>query len=389
MGLPKVTVRLECLPGAEAQVDFGYAGMMYDPDLGRLRRAWAFVMVLSYSRHRFVRFVFGMDAFCWLDCHVRAFEFFGGVPGRVIIDNLKSGVVRPHLYDPVLHRGYADLERHYGFVVDPAKVRKPEHKGKVERIFSVVRQQLLAGRNFKDIHEANQRALRWCKEEIGQEVHGTTKKRPYPTFLEEEKAFLLPLPDTPFELPVWKECTVHPDHHIVFDRSYYSLPTRYIGRKVWVRGTRKLVEVFLDHELIKTHVRSKVPGSWVTDEADYPPEKLAYLMATPTYCRKKAAEYGPYTEKLIGEILFPQGLRNLRKAQAILRLGEKYGADLERACARALSFGNYRYKSLKAILEKGLFQPELPVSVTAPIPLSSLGQSFLRPPGYFGPGVET
>ena len=100
----------------------------------------------------------------------------------------------------------------------------------------------------------------------------------------------------------------------------------------------------------------------------------------------KRQDYPP--ENLIGEILFPQGLRNLRKAQAILRLGEKYGADLERACARALSFGNYRYKSLKAILEKGLFQPELPVSATAPIPLSSLGQSFLRPPGYFGPRVE-
>lgn len=196
---------------------------------------------------------------------------------------------------------------------------------------------------------------------------------------------LKPLPDEPFEIPLWKECSVHPDHHVVFDRSYYSLPTRYIGKKVWVRGTQKLVQIFYQHELIKTHPRSRYPGTWVTDETDYPPEKLAYLMATPTYCRKKAAEYGPMTLKLIQEILMSHAMRNLRKAQAILRLGEKYGSDLEKACERALAFGNYRYKSLKVILEKGLTKPELPPTSS---PLSPLGQSFLRPATYFTPEVR-
>jgi len=259
-------------------------------------------------------------------------------------------------------------------------------KGKVERVVPVVRQHLLAGRSFKDIIEANQRALSWAKNEIGQQIHGTTKRRPYPVFLEEEKSSLKLLPAQPFEIPLWKECTVHPDHHVVFDSSYYSLPTRYIGRKVWVRGTQKVVQIFSQHELIKTHRKAKYPGERLTDLSDYPPEKLAYLMATPTYCRRKASEYGPYTERLISKILSDHAMRNLRKAQGILRLGEKYGQkELEQACERALAFGNYRYKSIKTILERGLSKPEDAPSVS---PLSPLGKSFLRPVNYFSPEVN-
>jgi len=386
LGAPKVTVRIETSPGQEAQVDFGYAGLMYDPLMEKNRKAWTFLMTLSYSRHRFVRFVFRMDSPTWIDCHIRAFEFFGAVPATIVLDNLKSGVIKPDIYDPTLNRAYADLERHYGFVADPAKVGSPKLKGKVERLVPVVRQHLLAGRSFKDIVEANQRALQWSKHEIGQEIHGTTKRRPYQVFLEEEKPSLKPLPAEPFEVPLWKECTVHPDHHVVFDRAYYSLPTRYIGKKVWVRGSQKQVRIFYHHELIKTHRRARYPGERLTDETDYPPEKLAYLMATPSYCRRKAAEYGPNTERFIHTILSDHAMRNLRKAQGILRLAERYGhEEMERACERALSFGNYRYRSVRHILEMGLSRPgdAPPVS-----PLSPLGKSFLRPAAYFTPEVH-
>ena len=285
-GRTKATIRMETAPGEEAQVDFGYMGIMYDPDMQKKRRTWAFIMTLSYSRHKFVRFVFRQDIDTWLDCHERAFAFFGGVPQRIILDNLKSGVIKPDIYDPTLNRAYADMERHYGFVADPARVRTPEHKGKVERAVPVVRKHLLAGRIFCDIHEANSRALHWCKEEIGMEIHGTTKKKPYEAFTSDEKTSLKPLPDAPFERPLWKQCTVHP--------------------------------------------RSHTPGRWVTDQTDYPPEKLAFLMATPTWCRKKAAEFGPSTEALIAAILKENAMRNLRKVQAILRLGEKFPTELEK-----------------------------------------------------------
>jgi len=125
-----VTVRLETDAGDQGQVDFGQVTLL----LGEVKKkVWAFVMVLSYSRHRFVRFVERQDTSTWLDCHIRAFEFFNGCPKTVLLDNLKAGVVKTDLYDPTINRAYAELERHYGFVADPAKVRTPEHKGKVER----------------------------------------------------------------------------------------------------------------------------------------------------------------------------------------------------------------------------------------------------------------
>lgn len=184
----------------------------------------------------------------------------------------------------------------------------------MERTVPIIRKHLLAGRTFLDITDANNRALIWCKDDIGMEIHGTTKKRPYEAFLAEEKSHLMPLPDIPFEHPLWKECTVHPDHHIVFDKSYYSLPTRYIGKKVWVKGIKKTVEIFLDHERIKIHPRAQSFGQWITDTSDYPPEKLAFLMSTPTWCRKKASEFGPHTEALITAVLKENAMRNLRKA---------------------------------------------------------------------------
>ena len=388
-GAPGVTVRMEVEPGGQAQVDFGYAGMMVDPSTGKTRRAWAFIMTLSYSRHRFVRFVFRQDIKSWIDCHIRAFEFFGGVPVSVVLDNLKAGVVKADIYDPTLNRAYAELERHYGFVADPAKAGKAKHKGKVERGVPVVRKHLLAGRTFRDIEEANQRALRWCREEIGMEVHGTTKRKPFEVFQKEEVPRLKPLPSEPFECPEWKKCTVHPDHHIVFDKSYYSLPTRWIGREVWARGSRKLVQVFFDEQLIKTHLRAQQPGTWVTDPSDYPPEKLAYLMPTPAYCRKKASEIGPHTGALIQQILKEDAMRNLRKAQALLRLADKHGqASMEKAAERALLFGNFHYRSIKTILEKGGFSLEQTPPAAAPISLSPLGQRFLRPPEYFSSREE-
>jgi hypothetical protein len=314
---------------------------------------------------------------------VRAFAFFGAVPASVVLDNLKSGVVRPDIYDPTLNRAYGELERHYGFVADPAKVGIARHKGKCERAIPTVRKHLLAGRTFRDIDEANQRALQWARQEIGMEIHGTTKRKPFEVFTQEEAPNLRPLPPEPFECPLWKECTVHPDHHVVFDKSYYSVPTRFIGKRVWVRGGR-LVRIFLDGELIKTHRRAQRPGTWVTDPSDYPPEKLAYLMATPSFCRQKASQIGPQTERLVHRVLSEHAMRNLRKAQAILRLAEKYGKKrMEAAAQRSLVFDNLHYRSIKRILEKGLDgEPQSPRPTHAP--LSALGIRFLRAPSYFG-----
>ena len=255
---PRSCLRIEVQAGEEAQVDFGSAGMMFDPETGRTRRTHAFVMTLSYCRLPYVQFVFDQGQATWVRCHIHAFEFFKGVPRRIILDNLKSGILRPNTYDPVFNRAYAECAKHYGFIIDPAKAARGDHKGKVERKIPSVRQQFLASYDFKDITEANLKVEGWCLEDYGMQVHGTTKRKPVEVFRAEEQALLIALPEERFDIPLWKEAKVHPDHHIVFDKSYYSMPTRYVGKTLWVRGGLNNVQVFSEGELVKTHQRSYI-----------------------------------------------------------------------------------------------------------------------------------
>jgi transposase len=118
-------------PGEQAQIDYGLLGRWADPVTGRVRAVWAFAMVLCSSRYLFVRPVITMDQRAWTESHVAAFEFFGGVPARLVPDNLKTGVDRPDLYDPRINRSYAELAAHYGCLVDPARSRKPRDKPQV------------------------------------------------------------------------------------------------------------------------------------------------------------------------------------------------------------------------------------------------------------------
>lgn len=221
----KSTIHLETKPGHQGQVDFAYVGLMEDPVRGKLCKAYAFIMTLSHSRYRFVRFVFKQDVATWIDCHIRAFHFFGGVPLTVMPDNLKSGIDRADLYDPVVNRAYGELARHYGFVVDATKVRTPRHKGKVERSVCLVRQQILAGRFFKDIEDANAYALQWCRYDMGLTPSRATGQAPWAIFIGEEKESLLSLPKKDYVCPLWQGAKAHRDHHVVFEGSFYSVPT--------------------------------------------------------------------------------------------------------------------------------------------------------------------
>jgi transposase len=375
--LPSATVHLETVPGRQAQGDFFYAGMMMDPLTQKVRKAYGFIMTLSHSRHRFVRFVFRQDVETWIDCHIRAFHFFGGVPETIMLDNLKAGVVKADIYDPLFNRSYGELERHYGFVCDPNKVRTAQHKGKVERSVTIVRQQVLAGRSFKDSEEANTAALTWCRHEIATKVTRTTGRTPWDLFEKEEKACLKPLPATDYECALWQHLKVHRDHHVVFEGSYYSVPTQYIGQIVWLRASKRMVEIYLEHQKIKTHVRAKTRGQWVTDPQDYPQSKQEFLLKDKEVCLKQAQDIGPFTVQFLDRLLKVPTMLGQRKAQAILRLASYYGeARLEAACQRFLSFDNYAYRSVKKILAHG-YHEERGIPIQPPI--LDHQTSYLRP----------
>jgi len=381
---PRNCLRIEVKAAEEAQVDFGSAGMMYDPETGKMRRAHIFILALSYSRLPFVEFVFDQGQVTWVKCHIHAFEFFGGMPERIILDNLKSGILRPNTYDPVFNRAYAECAKHYGFIIDPAKIARGEHKGKVERKIPTVRQQFLSSHDFRDIREANEKVTEWCSHDYGMQVHGTTKRKPLEVFLLQEKPLLKPLPEERFDMPLWKEAKAHPDHHIVFDKNYYSVPTRYVGKKVWVRGGLQNVQIFHDGEMIKTHVRSYGEGAWRTDEMDYPPHKSRYLLKTTEYYQHEALKYGEYVCQVVTRIMTEHAYRNLRKVQAIFRLSEKYGIEaMNLTCKRCIFYEDYRISTMKRILVKQLYQLPLPEEITEHVKGDTGGLSFIRPPEYF------
>jgi transposase len=124
-------------------------------------------MVLATSRFMFVRPVLTMDQRAWTECHVEAFAFFGGVPRRLVPDNLRTGVDRPDLYDPKINRSYAELAAHYGTLVDPARRGKPKDKPRVERPMPYVRDSFWRGREWASLQQMQAAAITWCREVAG------------------------------------------------------------------------------------------------------------------------------------------------------------------------------------------------------------------------------
>ncbi|MGH2378765.1 MAG: IS21 family transposase [Candidatus Limnocylindria bacterium] len=367
---PRATLRLEVAPGEEAQVDFGFGGLVRDPEQDRPRRAWVFVMTLSCSRHQYAELVFDQSVATWLRLHRAAFEFFGGVPRRVVLDNLRAAIVHAALYDPEVQRSYREFAEYYGFLIAPCRPRTPEHKGKVEQGgVHYVKRNALAGRAFRDLHDGNRHLLRWCVDTAGQRVHGTIKQMPLEVFDQVEHAALQRLPVTPWELTEWKRAKLHPDCHVVFAGAYYSGPHRLIGQRLWVRATECKVELYQDYVLIATHRRAR-PGQRRTLTAHLPPDKVHFLLQTPTWCRARAADVGPACREFIEQLLGDRPLDRLRSAQGILRLSQRYSPTrLEAACARALAVGEYRYHTVKTILAHALEgQPVADVTPVAALP---------------------
>jgi transposase len=374
----RVTVpRPDTEPGDEAQIDYGLLGRWRDPRSGRTRRVWAFVMVLSYSRHMFVRPVLRLDARAWVAAHVAAFSFFGGVVRRLVIDNLRTGVDRPDLYDPKINRAYAELAAHFHALVDPARRAKPTDKPRVERPMAYIRDSFWSGRDLPDEAAMEQAALAWCQTVAGRRAHrGLEGVAPVALFEAEEAPALLALPAMPFELAAWSTPKVGPDCHIKVGRVLYSVPWRFIGRRVDARESERTVEVFVEGALVKTWTR--LARGRQTDYADYPPEKVAFFMRTPAWCRRRAAELGPAVAALVEGLLAEPVLHRLRAAQGVLRLAERYGsARLEAACARAIVVGDPGYRTVKGILAAGTEGEGAPIVRVPAAPAHLHGQATL------------
>jgi len=362
---PDVTVRVETAPGEEAQVDFGYAGRMLDPESGRLRKSWAFVMTLSWSRHQYVEFVWDQTVATWLTLHRHAFEYFGGIPKRIKLDNLKAAITKACLDDPQVQQAYRECAEHYGFLIDPCRPRTPEHKGKVERGVKYVKRNFLGGRTPSPLPQANQDVLTWCLRTAGLRRHGTTKEQPLTRFTTTERGVLLPLPTSPYDLAIWKVATVQRDCYVVFENAYYSVPFRLLAQPVQIRGGCNEVRIYTqDWQLVATHPRAQRAGERLTHPDHLPPEKLPGLLLGKDSCRARAAEIGPATSEVVEGLFADPAVDRLRTVGRILRLEETFGTTrLEAACARALTFAEPAHRTIKQILTQGL--DDEPASTTS------------------------
>jgi transposase len=375
--------------GEQAQIDYGQLGRWLDPVTGKLRTVRAFVMVLCCSRHMFVRPVLKLDQRAWTECHVAAFEFFQGAPARLVPDNLRTGVDQPDLYDPKINRSYAGMAAHYGCLIDPARSRKPRDKARVERPMPYVRDSFWRGREFTSLAQMQAGAARWSAGVAGQRpCRPLDGAAPAAVFAAVEKAALAPLPAEPFVLATWAKAKIGTDIHARVDKVLYSVPWRHIGKTADVRITATMVQFFIGGQLVKTHPR-KDKGKQ-TDFADYPPEKIAFHMRTPAWCRKQAAGIGPACEQVIAGLLTDNALYRLRSAQGVIGLaGRNDPARLEAACAKALAAGDPSYRTIKGILAAGTENGALPAAAG-----DGGAAAFLRGPASFAniipmPGTVT
>ena len=255
--------RIECEPGEEAQVDFGSGAPVVGPD-GKRRKTHVLRVVLSHSRKGYSEAVYRQTTDDFLRCLEDAFRHFGGVPRRLILDNLKAAVKKADWFDPEINPKVRSFGEHYGTVFLPTRPYTPRHKGKVERGVDYVQENALRGRTFAALEEQNRFLHDWELTVADTRVHGTTRRHVGKHFAEVERAALLPLPVEPF--PSFHEARriVHRDGHVEVDHAYYSVPPEYLARRVWVRWDARLVRIFNDRmEQIAVHVKQE-PGRFST-----------------------------------------------------------------------------------------------------------------------------
>ncbi len=361
-----ITVRLpETKAGIYAQADFGSLGKIWDAAKGKMRKAFAFILTLVFSRHMYIHITFSQDADAVIEGFEAAWSYFEGTAKVVIVDNMRPVIDKPDKYNPKINRVFMEYAQHRGFIVDPADIGHATGKPHVERMVPYVRRNFFLGEDFISKEDCQQRAIDWCTSVAGTRTHGTTKKVPIKVFESFEKAKLAPYPGDRYDTPVWSVCKVHPDHHIQFRKSLYSLPTKYIGKSVEVRGDSALVRIYHKGKLVKTHPRMG-EGKRSTDFDDYPAELTPYTLRNPQYQIQEGEKRHP----LIGEYIefmlsgtYPW--HRLRSVQRLLRLSDKYGAGrTAAACRKAKAYGIYDIGRIENILknnvEKVMAMPKEP-----------------------------
>jgi transposase len=371
-------------PGVECQIDFAQMGFITDGETGRRRKVHALILTAVFSRHMFVHLTYGQTLADVIAGCEAAWSYFGGVYRVLIPDNLKPVVVAADPVNPRFSVGWLDYSQHAGFVTDPARVRSPQDKPRVERIVQYVRGNFFDGENFAGLPDAQQAARRWCTDKAGMRMHGTIAARPLEVFTEHEAAALLPVPPV-YDVPLFRSVKVHRDHHCEIGKALYSVPSAYIGAQVDARADSQLVKLFHRGQLIKTHPRQR-PGGRHTDPNDLPAERVGYAMRDLERLQRNADNHGHHIGIYVFRLLDdPLPWTRMRAVYRLLNLVRRYdAATVDAACRTALELDVVSVTKIAAMLAKALetTTPDLPAAAGHP------AGRFARDPSEFTPAAR-
>ena len=345
-----------------------YAGLtvdVVDRSTGEVRAAQIFVATLGASDYTYAEATWSQGLEDWTGSHVRAFNFFGGTPEILVPDNLKAGVTKAHRYEPLLNESYAEMARHYGVAIIPARPHRPRDKAKVENHVLNVERRILAplrDRIFLSLEELNC-AMFPLLEELNNRPFQLLPGSRRSLFDEMERELLGPLPVEAYEFATWKKARVAFDYHVSVDHCLYSVPHSLIKEEVDVRLTQRIVEIFLRGKRVASHARSHQPRRHITCVEHMPKAHQRHQEWTPERIARWARQNGPSTGKVIESIMSnrPHPEQGFRSCLGVMRLGKEFGTErLEAACVRALGIQSPTYKSIASILQNGLDQSVLP-----------------------------
>jgi transposase len=352
--------RLECEPGEEAQVDFGSGAPVITPD-GRRRKTHVFRIVLSHSRKGYSEAVFRQSTESFIRCIENSLRYFGGSVKTLVIDNLRAAVTKADWYEPEIHPKLRSFCEHYGLVVLPTRPYTPRHKGKVESGVKYVKRNALKARRFDSLEAQNEFLLHWETSVADTRIHGTTKQQVSKLFETVERAALSPLPIERFAFFREGEHTVHRDGHVQVDGAYYSVPTEYFRRKVWVRWDDRLVRIFNQQlEEIRVHVKQRTKGRFSTHPADIAPEKISGMERGTEWLLERAGRIGKHADRWAQEVIGSRGIEGIRAVIGLLSLADRQSCQsIDKACEIAISYGAYRLKSVRRLIEHNAPKQEL------------------------------
>jgi len=346
--------------GEKMFIDFsGDKAHYQDPKTGEIIEAELFVSVLGASSYLYARAVPDQTVEHFVNCVMRAFEAYGGCAEYLVPDNLKSAVTHASYYEPDINRTFAAMAEHYHVAVLPARVKKARDKAKVESGVLQAQRRILAvlrDRTFFSLAELNAAIVEETKK-LNERPMTVINKSRYDLFLEIDKPALRPLPEERYAITAWKKGKVHIDYHVDVEKTYYSVPYTLIGQQVDISYTSSLIEIFHRGRRVASHMRVYKPGAFVTDKLHMPHSHRQYLEWTPERIKSWGEKIGPSTRMLMEAIMehreHPE--HGYRSCLGLIRLSKLYPPErVEQACLRALDLQAYNYKSVKALLERGL-----------------------------------